>query len=223
MPRGLRDTRTWYRSVDPRSQVDPALVTFVAERAGKSVLDLGCGLGGYSLALGERGFDCYALDVVDEYVEAARGIGVRADRYDGGRLPLEDDSVDTVILLEVLEHLEDPATVLREAARVARRNVLVTTPNCTQSFDAVPIEFGHMLDVDHKQFFTVDSLRELLEAGFERCEVRQSHPLDELIAGAILPRALLSLYVRLTRLGAIRPRYFSRLLGEGWVAGEARR
>ncbi len=116
MPRGLRDTRTWYRSVDPRSQVDPALVAFVAERAGKRVLDLGCGLGGYSLALGERGFDCYALDVVDEYVEAARGIGVRADRYDGGRLPLEDDSVDTVILLEVLEHLEEPATVLARPA-----------------------------------------------------------------------------------------------------------
>ena len=45
---------------------------------------------------------------------------------------------------------------------MASRNVLVTTPNCTQSFGSVPIEFGHMLDVDHRQFFTVDSLRELL-------------------------------------------------------------
>ena len=29
MPRGLRNTRTWYRGVDPMSQVDPALVAFM--------------------------------------------------------------------------------------------------------------------------------------------------------------------------------------------------
>jgi SAM-dependent methyltransferase len=223
MPRGLRDTRTWYRDTDPMSQVDPALVAFVAERAGRRVLDLGCGLGGYSRALGERGFDCYALDVVEEYVEAARGLGVRADRYDGERLPIEDDAVDTVILIEVLEHLEDPGALLREAGRVAGANVLVTTPNCTQSFGSVPIEFSHMLDLDHRQFFTVDSLRELLEAIFERSEVVQSHPLDHMIAGLVLPRPLQRVFGLLARVDPARPRYFSRLLGEGWVGGGSSR
>jgi SAM-dependent methyltransferase len=223
MPRGLRDTRTWYGDTDPMSQVDPPLVAAVAERAGRRVLDLGCGLGGYSRALGERGFDCYALDVADEYVEAARGIGVRADRYDGQRIPLEDDAVDTVILIEVIEHLEEPEALLREAARVAGRNVLVTTPNCTQNFGSVPIEFSHMLDVDHRQFFTVASLRELLDASFERTEVAQIQPLDPMIASLVLPRPLRSAYRALARLGAARPRYFYRLLGEGWVDGGPRR
>ena len=216
MPRGVRDSSTWYRDVDPMSQVDSAVVDFVAERAGRRVLDLGCGLGGYSRALGERGHDCYALDVVDAYIEAARAIGVRADLYDGERLPLEDGAVDTVILIEVLEHLADPASLLREAARVARESVLVTTPNCTQSFGPVPIEFSHMLDSDHRQFFTVASLRELLEATFERCEVVQSHPLDEMIADLVLPRPLPRLYRGLARVGAAQPRYFERLLGQGW-------
>jgi 2-polyprenyl-3-methyl-5-hydroxy-6-metoxy-1,4-benzoquinol methylase len=216
MPRGVRDSSTWYREVDPMSQVDPALVDFVAERAGRRVLDLGCGLGGYSRALGERGHDCYALDVVDDYVERARGLGVRADVYDGERLPLDDRAVDTVVLIEVLEHLADPAALLREAARVARESVLVTTPNCTQSFGPVPIEFGHMLDSDHRQFFTVTSLRELLDATFERSEVVESHPLDEMIADLVLPRPLPGLYRGLARVGAARPRYFERLLGQGW-------
>lgn len=223
MPRGLRDTRSWYRDADPLSQVDPALVTFVVERAGPRVLDLGCGLGGYSHALGKRGFDCYGLDVIEDYVETARGIGVHADHYSGGRVPLDDGAVDTVILIEVLEHLDDPRRVVREAARVAGNNVLVTTPNCTQSFGSVPIEFSHMLDVDHRQFFTVDSLRDLLGASFERCEVVQSHPLDEMLANLVLPRGLGRLYRGLARAGAARPRYFSRLLGQAWVAGGAHR
>jgi SAM-dependent methyltransferase len=217
MPRGLRDTRDWYREVDPLSQVDPALVEFVAERAGPRILDLGCGPGGYSHVLGERGFDCVGLDVSDEYVAIARGLGVRAESYDGERIPLADGAVDTVILIEVLEHLDRPGDLLREAARVAARNVLVTTPNCTEDFDPVPIEFSHMLDVDHRQFFTVASLRRLLDETFERAEVTESHPLDEMIAQLVLPRPLMSVYVRLARLRRIRPRFYSRLLGEGRV------
>jgi SAM-dependent methyltransferase len=223
MPRGPRDTRTWYRNTDPMSQVDPALVTLLAERSGQRVLDLGCGLGGYSRAFGERGFDCYGLDVVEEYVETARGIGVRADRYDGARIPLGDDGVDTVMLIEVLEHLEEPGLLLREAARVAARNVLVTTPNCSQSFESVPIEFSHMLDVDHRQFFTEASLRDLLAESFERFEVLQIQPLDDQIAGLVVPRPLRRLSAGLARLGGRRPRYFYRLLGEGSVDDSAHR
>ena len=218
LPRGPRDTRHWYRDTDPMDQVDYALVDFVQEHAGRTVLDLGCGLGGYSKVLADRGFDVVAFDVVPEYVERARSIGVNAELYDGDRLPLPDGAVDTVVLIEVLEHLEDPGRLLREVRRVAGRLVLVTTPNCTQSFGSVPIEFSHMLDLDHRQFFTVASLRKLLEACFDRCEVVQSHPLDEPMARAVLPGALEGLYRVLMRVGAIHPRYFSRLLGLAWVA-----
>ena len=45
----------------------------------------------------------------------------------------------------------------------------------------------------------------------------QSHPLDEQLAGLILPRPLMSVYWRLSRAGRIRPRFYSKLLGEAWV------
>ena len=213
MRRGPRDTRTWYRDAEPMDQVDEALVEFVAEHAGRAVLDVGCGLGGYSLALARRGFDMTAIDVVPDYVERARSIGVEAELYDGERLPLEDGSVDTVILLEVVEHLDDPAGLLREARRVARRNVLVTTPNCTQDFGQVPVEFSHMLDVDHKQFFTEASLRQLLDDVFGNSVVEQTAPIDRHLAGLVLPQPLRALHRWLDGAGIVKPRFFFRLRG----------
>lgn len=62
----------------------------------------------------------------------AKRLGAAVDvvRADGGRLPLPDAGVDTVLLLHVLEHL-DAATadvVLGEALRVAARRVVVAVP-----------------------------------------------------------------------------------------------
>jgi ubiquinone/menaquinone biosynthesis C-methylase UbiE len=193
--------------------VDYALVDFVREHAGERVLDLGCGLGGYSKVLAEHGFEVSAFDVVPEYVEQARAIGVDAELYDGERLPLADAAVDTVVMIEVVEHVDDPRRVLHEARRVARKNVLLTTPNCTQSFKRVPIEFSHMLDTDHRHFFTVESLRALLDEVFGTCEVEQRAPVDRELAALLLPRPLRLAYRWLDRAGRIRPRYFSRLHG----------
>jgi SAM-dependent methyltransferase len=213
MRRGPRDTRTWYRDADPMEQVDGALVDFVAEHAGRAVLDLGCGLGGYSRALAERGFELRGLDVVPDYVERARSIGVDAELYDGQRVPMEDGSVDTVMLLEVLEHLDDPARLLGEARRVARHGVLVTTPNCTQDFGEVPVEFTHMLDVDHRQFFTASSLGQLLDDVFGSSVVEQSAPIDRHLAGIVLPQPLRALHRWLDSAGIVKPRFSFRLLG----------
>jgi SAM-dependent methyltransferase len=218
IPRGPRDTRRWYLDADALEQVDHSLVDFVQAHAGRRVLDLGCGLGGYSKVLADRGLDVTAFDVIPEYVERARSLGVRAELYDGDRLPLADGSVDTVFLLEVVEHLEDPAALLREARRVARRNVLLSTPNCTQSFGHVPIEFSHMLEVDHKQFFTVDSLRELLDGVYGSSVVEQDFPIDAKLAALVLPRPLRPVYRWLDRAGRIKPRYFFRLLGRAPAA-----
>lgn len=214
-PRGPRDSKSWYRDADPMEQVDGALVEFVSAHAGRRVLDLGCGLGGYTRALADRGFDVRGIDVSPEYVERARSLGVPVDLYDGGALPYEDGSFDSVAMLEVLEHLDDPAALLREARRVARRGVLVSVPNSTQDFGKVPVEFSHMLDVDHRQFFTVDSLTAFLRDACGSAVVEETAPIDGLVLGLMLPRPLRPLYRGLVRVGAAQPRFYSRLLGRG--------
>ena len=212
MPRGPRDSRSWYLDADPLEQVDYSLVDFAAAHAGHEVLDLGCGLGGYSLELGKRGFAVRGLDVSGEYVERARALGVEAGVYDGATLPLEDDAVDTVVMLEVIEHLDDPAALLAEARRVARGNVLLSTPNATQDFGTTPVEFSHMLDLDHRQAFTVDSLTALLDGVFGSSRVEQVAPVDARLAAQILPGVLRPPYRWLARAGLAKPRFFTRLI-----------
>lgn len=90
------------------------------------VLDVGCGRGGLSVSLQVRGVMAIPLDLRLRNCHVSR---LRASRYDldlpalCGRveeLPFEAGSFDIVCLLEVLEHVVDPARLLSEARRVCR-------------------------------------------------------------------------------------------------------
>ena len=59
---------------------------------------------------------------------AACGSGLPVVAVDSG-LPFSDRSFETVMLLEVIEHVPELKGILKDAFRVARRNVLVTIPN----------------------------------------------------------------------------------------------
>ncbi len=50
------------------------------------------------------------------------------------RLPLDDNSVHAVLILYVLQYLEDPAVLLREAARVSKGCVIVLQSTCQGAF-----------------------------------------------------------------------------------------
>lgn len=86
------------------------------------ILDLGCGTCNVAEVLIERGYERPTLlDVEDfSFVEA-----LRPQFYDGSVIPSEDKGFDVVLLITVLHHTPDPERLLREAARVAKRVVVV--------------------------------------------------------------------------------------------------
>lgn len=89
------------------------------------MMDLGAGLGMVSEEAAIRGANPVAVEPGRGYREialerirrAGRGMVVAAR---GENLPFRDNSFDVVISLEVLEHVEDPATMLREVRRILR-------------------------------------------------------------------------------------------------------
>lgn len=85
--------------------------------------------------------------------------------WDGAKIPLSDQSVDSVMLTEVLEHTPDPQAVLKEVARVLK----------TDGFLFLTVPFIWPIHcVPHDEFrYTPFALRRFLEtAGFDDIEIK---------------------------------------------------
>ncbi len=93
--------------------------------AGQTAADVGAGSGFLTLGLLEAGLHVVAIDQSDRMLEvlAARvgdGKNVSIHRADGDALPLADGSVDHALANMYLHHVEEPATAIREMARIVR-------------------------------------------------------------------------------------------------------
>lgn len=96
---------------------------------GAEVLDLGCGIGGPARTLMTE-FDCRVtgVDLIDEYIQAARILNTRSG-LDGGitfeqsnamDLPFQDNSFDAVFAQHVTMNIEDKTRLAQEVRRVLR-------------------------------------------------------------------------------------------------------
>jgi ubiquinone/menaquinone biosynthesis C-methylase UbiE len=91
--------------------------------AGRRVLEIGCGTGANTVWLAERSESVLALDFSGEMLRRAaarvRADGVRFVEHDlRSAWPLPDASVEVVVAVLVLEHVESLLPVFAESARV---------------------------------------------------------------------------------------------------------
>ena len=150
----MRDTNALNRWVF--SQFQSAL--------GKSVLEVGCGTGNFTVMIGETDADVLGVDIDEAFVESAR----TATRHQT-RVKIEnrditesdwDAEFDTVVMLDVLEHLVDDAEFLRRLW-----NALTPDGRLIIKVPAMPGIFGAMDEVvGHQRRYTRRDLVERIEA-----------------------------------------------------------
>lgn len=110
--------------------VNPLRMQFIrgyADPAGKRILDVGCGGGILSEALARAGADVVGIDLSAELADiAARhaedaGLKVDYRRISAEKLAeLEPGAFDLVTCMEMLEHVPNPASVVRACGRLVK-------------------------------------------------------------------------------------------------------
>lgn len=142
---------------------------------GSRVLDLGAADGSVARVLAARGCDVTAVERDPDGVRALTAAGLRAVQADLDRdadLGLPSGSYDVVLLLDVLEHLVDPAAVLARATRwlAPGGRVMLSVPHVAHAAVRLSLLQGRfprtdigLLDRTHLHFFDRDQVETLLK------------------------------------------------------------
>jgi SAM-dependent methyltransferase len=183
----------------------------LAPRARGRLLDVGCG---------DKPYEQLFRPYVDEYLgiehaltfhETSASARGKADmHYDGERFPLPDESFDTVLCVQVLEHTPNPHALMTEMARVLGQDGLLIL--------SAPFSFRLHEEPHDYQRFSPHGLRELCTgAGFAIEEIAPHGNLWSLVGHKL--NSYLAL--RVMRIGGVA-QSMGKLGHEGGASNDAR-
>lgn len=159
---------------------------------GSRVLDVGCGWG--SIANRAQGSGCTFIGVEPDPARRKVAAEWCVEVYDGvaeglSDLPLEPGTFDVVVFADVLEHLVDPWTTLRETLRYLKPGgrVVISLPNLANYAVRLKLLFGDftyqdfgIYDRTHLRFFTRKTFTDLVHgAGLRPLEWRYTPNLTQ--------------------------------------------
>jgi len=124
----LERTHWWFRA--RRDIVFALLRRFLRPRSADGVTlricDIGCACGLILAELMKAGYDAVGIDSSDTALEYCADRGVQALKgILPERIPLEEESVDAILMLDVLEHIDDDRASLHSVVRFLRPGGLI--------------------------------------------------------------------------------------------------
>jgi len=83
-------------------------------------------------------------------------------------LPFQDGTFDTVVMLDVLEHVYAPEVLLEEAVRVSKKYIIISVPNFNSLPARLQILFGKVPENNrpnkgHVYWFNYDNLTKMIK------------------------------------------------------------
>ena len=148
-------------------------------RRGSRVLDVGCATGDFLKVAQRRGWDAVGVDPSPAR-EQAMAAGLRIVGHTIADADVAAHSLDLITFWDVLEHLPDPVSALRQAAGLLAPGGIVaaTVPNAGSALARLSGRrwFGYKTAGEHLQFFTRSTIRRSFAAsGYE---VVLQHPVS---------------------------------------------
>jgi 2-polyprenyl-3-methyl-5-hydroxy-6-metoxy-1,4-benzoquinol methylase len=136
---------------------------FYKKNAVGKVLDYGCGFGAYGQNLAKNNFDVYFADVDDKFLESIPVSQEKKFKIEFDTLPFQDNQFDTIILGDVIEHVQDLNKFWSEVQRTTSTKILVSVPRRETPFWFKPLNITWKAyeDITHKRYFEEKELQSL--------------------------------------------------------------
>ena len=147
-------------------------------KAKEKVLDVGCASGYLARELKSKKVLVYGVETEPKMSLKAKKHCIKVVNCDiekGEKLPFSKGFFDVIVLGDILEHLRRPDLVLKKLKKYLRPGgrILISIPNVARIEIRLGLLLGRfnyqesgILKRDHLRFFTLDSIREMIdEAG----------------------------------------------------------
>jgi len=168
-----------------------------------SLLDVGCGNGGFLKYLDRHLFDAHGLEPVKEAVEAANQAGLQVAQGNILKDSLAPEHYDVVTLWHVFEHIKDPVAALNRIHAILRPGgiVVMSMPNTRSlAFRLGGDQWFHLDSPRHLWLYNETNINTILSSTSFQVEHRSyipfEFPLDLLwsIKHSLLGKILLLFY-----------------------------
>lgn len=160
----------------------------------KVVLDIGCGAGGKTIYYASKGVkEITGIEILEKYRNEAENLAMNynlQDKFkfvqgDASNMPFEEETFDTIIMNDAMEHVDQPEMVLRECYRVLKKNgkLYLNFPPYNHPYgahlsDAIGIPWVHVFFSEKTLINTYKELVKNLPDGAERIDFRISKKQD---------------------------------------------
>lgn len=155
-----------------------------------SFLDIGCGDGTFEAFVkkNNESIQCTGIDLSSSAIKNAKNRMLPVDfltvDVTSKGIPFSDETFDTIIALDVLEHQFAPQDLLQEMKRVTKKYIIIGVPNFSSFPARLQMLFGFIPENNrpkkgHVYWFNRKTLLKLVkDGGFTIKEVRMNYQLE---------------------------------------------
>ena len=163
----------WLANLGEAGQFNRWVFDSIAPYLSGNVLEVGCGTGTFTALMLAAGHNVTAVDINPSYVDRAKSrfsghTGATIVQGDATRM-IWTTAFDTVVLLDVLEHIEDDVEFLKRLGRCLRPGgrLLVKVPAGEWLYSPMDAAIGHF-----RRYTKRNLRRAFAAAGFDVCHQR---------------------------------------------------
>lgn len=191
----------------------------------KVVLDIGCGAGGKTIFYASKGVKkIIGVEILEKYKKEAENLAKNynmGDKFefvcaDASKTPFKDETFDTIIMNDAMEHVDEPELVLEECYRILKKSgkLYLNFPPYNHPYgahlsDAIGMPWVHVFFSEKTLVETYKELVKDLPDGNSRIEFRIGKKSDGTEYFSYINKMTIKRYKKILENSKFKTKYYS--------------